>query len=85
MLRNSFFYPLFNSFCVYTWMGIGGFREEHPEGQIVNFLQVNFYEIIALLPKFSQNLANNCHLQVKLYVQKSVYLLSFGLIVDISG
>jgi hypothetical protein len=28
-------------------MGIGGFREEHPEGQIVNFLQVDFYEIKA--------------------------------------
>ena len=54
MLRNSFFYPLFNSFCVYTWMGIGGFREEHPEGQIVNFLQVDFYEITALFPESNQ-------------------------------
>ena len=35
-------------------MGIGGFREEHPEGQIVNFLQVDFYEIEALLPKLNQ-------------------------------
>ena len=35
-------------------MGIGGFREEHPEGQIVNFLQVDFYEIEALFPQLIQ-------------------------------
>ena len=35
-------------------MGIGGFREEHPEGQIVNFLQVDFYEITALFPESNQ-------------------------------
>ena len=66
-------------------MGIGGFREEHPEGQIVNFLQVDFYDIEALLPKLNQNLATDCHLHIKLYVQKAAYLLNFGLIIEISG
>ena len=35
-------------------MGIGSFREEHPEGQIVHFLQFNFYEITALFPELNQ-------------------------------
>ena len=62
-------------------MGIGGFREEHPEGQIVNFLQVDFYEIKALLSKLNQNLVTYCHLHVKLYVQKA----KFWCIVEING
>ena len=43
-------------------MGIGGFREEHPEGQIVNFLQVDFYEITALFPESNQTFLIDFHI-----------------------
>ena len=45
-------------------MGIGSFREEHHEGQIVHFLQVNFYEITALFPELNQTFVIDLSLDI---------------------